>query len=236
MLSVQLINQNAYTDAERTQFGEQLYTQLGGCIYLEQTKKTLLEKGTPEDKAAFNGPGGLWERLSPFLRHSDIPTPLVYDLRRAVPALSICYVNDGANDFNQADAQSGFTPSILVALKFAAELSEIKKREELLRQDSQSDADFEQKRTEDNKLNRMHCYVNDYLYIYRKLKEDPRGLNYAFIATRESKIPQERISETLKQMDAFLAIPEAERFSPKDQTSQTEQKPSFWKRLFRGRS
>ena len=236
MLSAQLINQNSYTDAERVQFGEQLYTELGGCIYLEQTKKNLLEKGTLEEKAAFNGPGGLWERLSPFLKHSDIPAPLVYDLRRSAPALSICYVNDGANDFNQADSQSGFTPSILVALKFATELSEIKKREELLRKDSQNDADFEQKRSEDSKINRMQCYANDYLYIYRKLKEDPRGLNYAFIAARESKIPQERISETLKQMDTFLAIPEAERFSPKKKESQTEQKPSFWKRLFKGRS
>jgi len=57
-------------------------------------------------------------------------------------------------------------------------------------------------------------YLNDLLYIYKKLKENSNGLNYDMIAAYEKKHPKSKITECLAKMDKWLEMPEAERFAP----------------------
>lgn len=96
----------------------------------------------------------------------------------------MAYLNCGADDFNAVD--EGYCPSLCIAVVF----------------DCYHDNLYSQSNVKGH-INTL----NDFLYMYRKLKESPQGLNMSIL----NKHPH--IQNTLKKMDDLLLKPEEKRFS-----------------------
>ena len=233
-------------DEKRRSFkGEELYKKLGGWLFLDVVKAEIAgEKGTLEEKAALNSDQPLWDRLEPYVRHRE-NSPMVRDVFRGCTLeLAMCYVNDGANDFNQAEEKTNLSPSIVMAKRFGNYRAHAERREEELRKLFENEettggkkvfdeAKFEQYKLGDKILQEDYEDINDVLYVYRMLKEHPKGLNYEIIKKRDLEFPEEKNLETMSRMDALLAIPEEERFHPKAQSEKS--KNGFWRSLFGSR-
>ncbi len=173
------------TDADRSTLKVDSAKFWNGYILdMVAMEREFLATATPEERKIFDSSTTWFDAMHPYFAKEGT-MPLVFDLRRGVCAAAIGYVNCGANDYNNAEEKHGLCPSIMIAMRF----------------------DGKDVRDEEKP------YLNDLLYVYRKLKEDSRGLNHEMIAAYEKKHPGRKITERLAEMDALLALPERERFA-----------------------
>jgi len=184
-IGAQKMLSNTRTDVDREVLRTDSAKVFEGYILdREGMEREFLKTATPKERKTFDNAATWFDGMrSYFLKAGTMP--LVFDLRRGSYEAAICYVNSGANDFNNAEENHGLCPSIIIASR----IHDKNVREEDM------------------------PHLNDLLYIYRKLKEDSRGLNHEMIAAYEKKHPESKITERLAKMDALLAVPEAERFT-----------------------
>lgn len=164
-------------------------------------KQTLLKK--------FNGQNSYTDALRKVLKPEHITdrwNEKLYQRNEAYTFVSdfkygnymacMAYLNCGADDFNAVEY--GYCPSFCIAVVF----------------DSYRNNLYSMPNVKGH-INTL----NDFLYMYRKLKESPRGLNTTIL----NEHPQ--IQDTLKAMDALLLMPEEKRFSlSKPEHTEQEQK------------
>ncbi len=195
------------------------------------TKKILSKrKSTSVDLTIFDA----MKTASEYCYGGD--TLFVRDFRRGLYENCLRYVNAGADDFNSETQKASLDsvslcPSIMVAHQYEDILSRIRQiKQKYPKIDSMMDDKTISQKGVCAEYGDCCERLNDFLYIYRKLKTSPKGLNMKCIENWCKAYPEQavQVEKGLKEMEKMLPISEQERWK---RTTEKKIAPSFFQKI-----
>ena len=178
-----------------------------------------------------------FDAIKPYLDDENMASPFIFDLRRQQYQTVIAYVNSGADDFNSTqvlkDKNQTLVPSAMVAAHFN---NLMQSKSAFEKQFPGIDIGYQKadKSTIRGEYKITINNINNLLYIYRQLRDNPKGLNWAELENQKALIARwgiKDIKSVFAQMDKMLETNEQSRFdATKETTGNTKQ--NLFQKLF----
>ncbi len=171
-----------------------------------------------------------FDAIKPYLDDENMASPFIFDLRRQQYQTVIAYVNSGADDFNSTQVlknkKQTYVPSAMVAAHFN---NLMQSKTALEKQFPGIDINYQKANTStirgEYKITINN--INNLLYIYRQLRDNPKGLNWAELENQKALIARwgiKDIKSVFAQMDKMLEMNDQKRCdSTKETTESTKQ-------------
>lgn len=188
---------------------------------------------TQEGREHWKNSSNFYDAIKPYLDAKNMSSPFIFDLRRQQYASVIAYVNGGADDFNSTEQNNKHIciPSAMVAAHFNSlmQSKEVFEKECPGIEIGYQNAD---KGTMQGGYKITLNNINNLLYIYRKLRDNPKGLNWAGLENQKALIARwgiKDIKSVFAQMDKMLEINEQSRFNSTKKTTESTKRTLFQK-------
>lgn len=227
-------NWDNLTDEQRKQITMDDVIAAGKSFFVdskefEKDARTYLNH-TPNGKKHWQNSSNFFDAIKPYVDDENMDSPFIFDLRRQQYETVIAYVNSGANDFNSTqvlkDKNQTYVPSAMVAAHFN---NLMQSKSAFEKQFPGIDIGYQKadKSTIRGEYKITINDINNLLYIYRQLRDNPKGLNWAELENQKELIARwgiKDIKSVFAQMDKMLEANQQSRFdSTKETTESTKQ-------------